>query len=248
MADAHGVRIVINGITLIDKHSEGTNGILHDDQIACEKLPEWDVFEGPALALIRAGIVEEHMLPGQPNRGKDLVVIEGRDGEKWATGYIEIVRKGERWFQVKVAIDPEEGGRRRQAEHRRLQAEEAAKKLAAAQEREALELAELPRTHRQYRESCLKTLRAHLNIVRDTAVAPNRFSGFCFNETALRAFDKAATELLKTLEHGGTLFDPAAQERRVIEIRSQSSRVNMPLQDFLQKVGVQMDGTEKSAD
>jgi hypothetical protein len=124
---------------------------------------------------------------------------------------------------------------------------EAAKRLKAAQEREAVELAELPRSHEMYRESCVKTLRAHINIVRDTAIAANKYSGFCFDNEALRAFDKAAQELVTTLVRGGTLFNAAVQERRMVEIRSQSSRANVPLQNFLMNITAQTDGAEEAA-
>lgn len=247
MADANRTRSSINGIIIIEVPPEGKGGTLRDDEIAYQKLLNCDSFAGTATALIRAGIIEEHMLPGQPNRGKKIAMIEGSEGERWTPGYIEIIRIDARLFEVRVGIAGEESERRLQMQERLLQADRAARQLVAAQQREALELSELPTSHQQYRESCVKTLRAHLSIVRDTAIAANKFSGFCFDADALRAFDHAATELLKTLYRGGTLFDPAAQERRIVEIKSQSSKLNMPLQKFLQSVTAQTGGAEESA-
>jgi hypothetical protein len=83
--------------------------------------------------------------------------------------------------------------------------------------------------------------------VRDTAIAANKYSGFCFDNEALRAFDKAAQELVTTLVRGGTLFNAAVQERRMVEIRSQSSRANVPLQNFLMNITAQTDGAEEAA-
>jgi hypothetical protein len=246
MADANRTRLSVNGISFIEKPPEEKGGTIRDDEIVYEKLADCDSYTGTATALISAAIIEEHMLPGQPNRGKKISVIDAPDGQKWAAGYIEITRKDRRLFEVRVGISRKENDRSQQAQHRLLQAEQAAKKLEAAQQREALELSELPRTHQQYRENCMKTLRAHLNIVRDTAIAANKFSGFHFDSDALRAFDKAAIELLKTLYRGGTVFDPAVQERRIVEIRSQSSKVNMPLQNFLQSVTAKTGGAEES--
>jgi hypothetical protein len=245
MADANRTRLSVNGISFIEKSPVEKDGTIRDDEIAYEKLVDFDCFTGTGTALISAGIIEEHMLPGQPDRGEKTSVIDGGDSEKWAAGYIEITRKDGRLFEVKAGVSRMENDRRQQAQRRLLQAEQAAKKLEAAQQREALELSELPRTHQQYRENCVKTLRAHLNIVRDTAIAANKFSGFHFDSDALRAFDKAAIELLKTLYRGGTVFDPATQERRIVDIRSQSSKVNMPLQNFLQSVTARTDGEEE---
>jgi hypothetical protein len=241
MADANRTRSTVNGITFIDTSLEGEEGTIRDDQVAHEKLPDCDSYTGTAAALISAGIIEEHMLPGQPHRGKKIAVIEGPDGEKWAPGYVEIARKNARLFEVKAGISVEECDRR----HMLLQDEQAAQKFEAAQQREALELSELPRSHQHYRESCMKTLRAHLSIVRDTAIAPNKFSGFHFDSETLRAFDSAVNELLKTLYRGGTILDQAAQERRVVEIRSESSKANMPLQNFLQNITAQTGGAEE---
>lgn len=245
MADANRIISTMNGIVFIDPSTQGDDQTITDDQIVYQKLPNCDSYAGTATALIRAGIVEQHMFPGQPNRGKAFVVIEGPDGEKWEAGYIEITRKDARVFEVRAGISSEESERRRQAQHRLLQVEQAAKKLAAAQQREVLELSELPRSHQHYRESCVKILRAHLNIVRDTAVAPNKFSGFHFDSEALRAFDEAASALIKTLYRGGTVFRPAVQERRIVEIKSQSSKVNLPLQDFLQNLTARTGGEEE---
>jgi hypothetical protein len=246
MADANRTRSSVNGIIIIEA-PEGERGTLRDDEIAYQKLLNCDSFAGTATALIAVGIIEEHMLPGQPNRGKKIAVIEGSEGERWAPGYIEITRIDARLFEARVGVASEESERRHQAQESLLQADRAAKQLLAAQQREALELSELPRSHQQYRESCVKTLRAHLDIVRHTAIAANKFSGFCFDADALRAFDQAATELLKTLYRGSTLFDAARQERRIVEIKSQSSKLNMPLQNFLQSVTAQTGGAEESA-
>lgn len=238
MADANRKTSSAHGITFVEKspRAKGERWKLGDDEIAYAELPDCDTYAGTAAALIRAGIVEEHMLPGQPNRGKNAAIIVAPDGKKHGPGYIEIYRKNARLFEVKVGISDEENARRQQARDRLLKAEQAAKKLHAAQQREALELSELPRSHAQYRSSCVKTLQAHINIVRDTAIAANRYSGFHFDVDALRAFDKAAEELVNTLVHGGTLFKAAVQERRIIEIKAQSSKANMPLQNFLLSV------------
>ncbi|MDB5772185.1 MAG: hypothetical protein JWM42_2559 [Burkholderia sp.] len=246
MADANRGTPFVNGIIFIAMPPDGQGGSIRDDEIAYEQLLNCDSYAGTATALIRAGIIEEHMLPGQPGRGKNIALIEGPDGKRWAVGYIEISRKSARLYDVKTGIPGAECVRRELAQQSLLQADQSAKQVEAAQQRESMELSELPRSHDQYREACVKTLRAHLNIVRDTALAANRFSGYQFDTAALREFDKAAIELLKTLYRGGTVYDPALQERRIVEIKSQSSRLNMPLQNFLQSLSAQTDGAEES--
>jgi predicted DNA binding CopG/RHH family protein len=241
MADANRKTSPIHGITFIERplRAKGERWKLGDNEIAYEKLSDCDMYAGTAAALISAGIIEEHMLPGQPNRGKRTAIILTPDGKKQGREYIEITLKNSRLFEVKVGVSEQESARRQAARERLLEADKAAKKLQAARQREALELSELPRSHEQYRNGCVKTLEAHLNIVRDTAIAANKYSGFYFDANALHAFDKAAKELVKTLVQGHTRFNPAIQERRIIEIKSQSSKADMPLQNFLMNVMAQ---------
>lgn len=235
MADANRKTSPVPGIRIIERppRAKGERWKLGEDEIAVEKLLDCDVYAGTAAALISAGIVEEHMLPGQPNRGKRKVTVVAPDGKKQGPQYIEISVKNSRLLEVKVGVTEQERARRQAARERSLEADKAAKKLQAARQREALELSELPRSHEEYRNGCVKTLEAHLNIVRETAIAANKYSGFHFDANALHAFDKAAKELVRILAQGRTLFDPAVQERRIIEIKSQSSKADMPLQNFL---------------
>ncbi len=237
MADASRMMLSLSGIGSIKKSKHGE---LRDDEVAYEKLPEFDRYLGTAIALISAGIIEEHMLPGQPNRGKASVTVAGPDG------FIVITRENDRLFAVQVSISAEEIARRAESE-RQLKANKATQELQAALEREAKELSALPRSRERYREDCVKTLKAHLKIVRDTAIVANKYSGFHFDSRAVRAFDDAAMQLLKTVLYGEIVFDVTVQERRIVEIRSPGSKVNLPLQNFLQNITVRNDDKQQPA-
>lgn len=106
---------------------------------------EWwyDRYFGTADALIRAGIVEERMLPGQPDRNKVCVTLNGKRGQQaGGPGYIQIRRTGKNRFVVTKGLD--------QAERERRKAEQEAKEEAgrAAQDekarRDALPLYDAP--------------------------------------------------------------------------------------------------------
>lgn len=236
MADANRMRLSLRGIGFIkSKHEE-----LRDDEVAYERLPEFDRYIGTATALISAGIIEEHMLPGQPNRGKAAVTVAGPDG------FIVITRESDRLFAVRLSISVEEIARR--AEHeKQLKADKAAQELQTALAHEAKELSALPRSREHYRDDCVKTLKAHLKIVRDTAIVANKYSGFHFDSRAVRAFDDAAMQLIKTVLHGEIVFDVATQERRLVEIRSPGSKANLPLQNFLQNIIAHNDDKQQPA-
>jgi hypothetical protein len=236
MADANRMTLSLRGIGSIkNKHGE-----LRDDEVAYEKLPEYDRYTGTATALISAGIVEEHMLPGQPDRAIASVTVAGPEG------FIVIARESDRLFTVQVSISAEEIASRAERE-KRLKTDKAAQELQAALAREAKELSALPRSRERYRDDCVRTLKAHLRIVRDTAIVANKHSGFHFDSRTVRAFDDAAMQLLKTVLHGEIVFDAAVQERRIVEIRSPGSKANLPLQNFLQDITSRNDNKQQPA-
>ncbi|MDB5795760.1 MAG: hypothetical protein JWR25_2139, partial [Noviherbaspirillum sp.] len=177
------------------------------------------------------------------NTGITTVAV-GPSGEKWEQGYIEITAKSDCLLEVKAGISEVERTRRKAAWEARAQSERQSAALRTAKQREALELLELPRSHQQYKNGCVRALRAHLNIVRNTVIAANKYSGFHFDGDALRAFDRAAEELVKTVLHGDSRFVPAMQERRISEIKSQSARADMRFQNFLQHVTACTDDTQ----
>jgi hypothetical protein len=67
-----------------------------------------DVYTGTAVALIKAGVVEEHMLPGQPGRNKTSVTFNGKSD----ADYMQIARRGPNVFIVRKGIGEEEHKRR----------------------------------------------------------------------------------------------------------------------------------------
>jgi len=69
-----------------------------------------DFFTGVAADLVAAGVVEEHMLPGQPGRNKTSVTL-GRRGDP---DDIQIRRLSKKRFKVRKGIPAEERRRRRE--------------------------------------------------------------------------------------------------------------------------------------
>jgi hypothetical protein len=92
---------------------------LSDSVVAYKKLPWWDFYKGTAAALISAGIIEEHMLPGQPNRPKTSVRILGPIGKKRGLGHLYVIKSGARLYRVCKGICKQEEERRVEEENRR---------------------------------------------------------------------------------------------------------------------------------
>lgn len=84
-----------------------------EDEVRKEEWgPRLDVYTGTAAALIKAGIVEEHMLPGQPGRNKTCVTFKGPPGlGRYGEGYVQIKRHGSK-FSVRKCVSAEETARR----------------------------------------------------------------------------------------------------------------------------------------
>jgi hypothetical protein len=245
MADANHNPLPLRGIGCnrkADAHAKEAS--LTGNHITHEQAQHYDAYIGTAEALAGAGIVDARLTSARPDRSGVTIVVVGPSGEKWGEGYIEISVKSGCLLEVKAGIPEAERVRRQQAWEARMQADQASATLRTAQQRAALELLELPRSHEQYRNGCVRTLRAHLNIVRNTAIAMNKYSGFHFDDDALRDFDRAAEQLAGTLLRGGIKFVAAVQEQRISEIMSQSSRADMTFQNFLQHLTARADGSQ----
>jgi hypothetical protein len=247
MADANHNQLPPRGIAFEKKAWSSEEAWLKDDHVLHEQSLLCDTYIGTADALAKTGVFDVQLISARPHRSGTTRVVVGPSGEKWGQGYVEITVTSGRMLEVKIGISEPERARRKDAWEIRSQADQASAALRMAQQREALELLELPRSHGEYRNGCVKTLRAHLNIVRNTVIAVNKYSGFHFDGDAVRAFDRATEELVKTVLRGGIRFVPIVQEQRIAEIKSQSSRVDMPFQNFLQHVThvtARTDGTE----
>jgi hypothetical protein len=244
MADANNNHLPLRGITFVRKACEGTQTpSANHDQISCEQSVFYDSYIGSADALLKAGVVDARLLSERIyNTGATMVAV-GPSGEKWEQGYIEITARSDCLLEIKAGISELERTRRKAAWEARAQSERESAALRTAKQLEALELLELPRSHQQYKDDCVRALRAHLNIVRNTVIAANKYSGFHFDGDALRVFDRAVEELVKTVLHGDSRFVPAMQERRISEIKSQSARADMRFQNFLQYVTACTDDT-----
>lgn len=238
MADANRIRPAVRGLGFTEKqpHEKRALRAPGENEIVYEKLVDGDRYIGTVEALANAGMIPGHFLAAGEGRGDASLTVTAQTGSTPDQSFIGIAGKDARLFEVRIGISKEESGRREGARQKRLQAENAAKELEVALEREARELSALPRSHEQYRNHCVRTLQAHIKIVRDTAIIANKYSGFHFDTLAVRAFDEATKQLLKTLQYGGTVFDAGTQERRIIDIKVPSSKANQPLQDFLQSV------------
>lgn len=108
-----------------------------------EKKCRYDRYFGTADALIQAGIVEEHMLPGQPGRNKVCVTLNGKRGQQaGGPGYIQIQRTGKNRFVVTKGLDQAEQERRTAERDAKEEAERAAREEKAR--RDALPLYDAP--------------------------------------------------------------------------------------------------------
>lgn len=66
-----------------------------------------DRWAGTADQLVEAGVVEKHMLPGQPGRNKSSVTF-GKKGNGYGPDYVQIQRRGRYLFTVRKGISEEE--------------------------------------------------------------------------------------------------------------------------------------------
>lgn len=83
-----------------------------------------DTYIGTAAALIAAGIVEEHVLPGQPGRNKMSVTFQGEERGRCRPGWLQIKRVRSKKFEVIVGVSLEERERRKAAEDARRKTEQ----------------------------------------------------------------------------------------------------------------------------
>lgn len=93
----------------------------------------FDVFVGSADDLISAGIIERHMLPGQPGRNRTSVTINGDNGgwyrlvNRGNPGYIRIALRSKNTLRVVKGISLKERKRRLLEEEKREQQREKAR-------------------------------------------------------------------------------------------------------------------------
>jgi hypothetical protein len=77
-----------------------------------------DLYTGTALALIQAGVIEEHQLPGMPGCGKCTTTFDSdgkilqRGSTDWCQAGFKVVRKYGKKFSVNCIVTDEEKARR----------------------------------------------------------------------------------------------------------------------------------------
>lgn len=71
-----------------------------------------DYFRGTAAALIKAGLITESMLPGQPGNKKTVSRIAGTNPHDPIDGHICIRKVGPRTFSVQIGISPSKRAQR----------------------------------------------------------------------------------------------------------------------------------------
>jgi hypothetical protein len=175
-------------------------------QVAYSKYFYCDLYTGTAAALIAAGIVEENMLPGSPGRNKVSVTI----GKRKEPGYIYILRRGKRYFDVTKGISSAECRRR---------AKPVAQQRAAA-------------LHESLKDEATYALRFYLSALR-TKLMPDDGGGFDYG--TLCDFERLAEEMEGVLQNGvvvqGLESDQAATGSGIPAYKEDA-----PLQAFLQRM------------
>jgi len=80
------------------------------DAPECVEWPSFNKWTGSAEQLISAGVIERHMLPGEPGRNKTCVTIGGGRNQhaKFDENYVQILKQGKNKFRVKKGISKDE--------------------------------------------------------------------------------------------------------------------------------------------
>lgn len=194
----------------------------------------FDEFYGSADALITAGIVERHQLPGQPGRAKDSASFapdgramgRGRNTEAGKPGYKRIYRSGP-CFRVLVDVSAEETEQRRAAYERReeerlreREAQEQQKRIQRLREEAARAgmtpeqwvLQDIPQSESEFRDlAALARVRIRTYWTMFSSADCDR--GFTFEPAVAPRIQMLLDAISKTMAEAKVIFNPAALER-----------------------------------
>ena len=86
----------------------------HTKAVLIAQNDRFNTWKGTAEQLVAAGLVETHMLPGQPGRNKTMVTINGKKGrQSYGPDYLRICKASRYRFIVTKGRDPQEIKRER---------------------------------------------------------------------------------------------------------------------------------------
>ena len=183
----------------------------------------YDRYIGAADALIAAGLVELHQLPGQPGNGAFMASFlpDGTRVRKGSTagnmpGGIRVRRCGKK-FEVAVVVDDqvwEERHAKWLAAHEREVAYKEARKHAES------ELASMPCTAEAYRARRIQALNDTLEFFAMT-LDPQERHGYSFDYDSAREFRAIALRLHGVLKDGRVIFDQRRHDARIAEINAE---------------------------
>jgi hypothetical protein len=197
-----------------------------DSKPLIEQTPYYyDRWTGSAAQLVRAGVIEEHQLPGRPGRPKtraryrpDGCMIEpGRNARALMleSGAKKIHRLGTTRFEILVTVN--EAEQRARSERRRL-----ARLTDSAPPKACITLASIAASPGEYRRRNLQLAQACLQALRAGIVGPMA-GGFALEP--LEAFDDAASALLHTVQALSVTYDPMAHLRALAQIGAKDDLV-----------------------
>lgn len=206
--------------------------------IARKEMSYCDVFTGSAEALIAAGLVDQHQLPGEPGRGKmmasylpDGAPAKKGDGKsRFMPGYTKIERNG-KTFKVYVTVDEAEHSRRlerfRDEHHKRAEFERAQAKAQKHAD-------ELPKSHEAYREQQAR----YLGWLEGAAEAVLSTSGgYSFDADTADNVRVLVGAIRQAIAEGRTQFRQADLDAQIAEIRAKARSADPDFARFLGRLG-----------
>jgi hypothetical protein len=212
-------------------------------EICLKKMEDtsYDEYVGSGADLIAAGIVKPEQLPGQPGNGKICttfykgVRVMRRSRCPGDEGYLRITRANEKSqrFTVRTGLSDEERDRRSAEQDRREDALLSAEQLRIATEEAESDLANMPKSHQEYRRRSAISLMTSLRRFRDSEMGPSDYHGYRFHEETIEEFNVLADQLLSLLVDGRTEFDAGRHAKFVATVRADVAMADMPLQEFI---------------
>jgi hypothetical protein len=196
------------------------------DGLKVERTPWHDCYNGTKTALINAGLLEDGMFPGDPDRGKTMVTYKpdgtaARQGSSARKG-LQVCRRGRSVYVVRVAVSAEETERRL-----------AERKAKSERERELKELRALPQTQAGFLRHGADVFWEFVTVARFTLMNEARF-GFRVDDDTLEEFMDAAGNAYWAIRNGGAVGKSPRVKLRNLQFAE--AQRNGPLQTFLERV------------
>lgn len=190
----------------------------------------YDRYIGTADALIAAGLVESHQLPGQLGNGKCMVSFlpDGSRIRKGSTaghtpGSLRVRRCGKK-FEVTVVVDD----RVREERHAKLlAAHERESAYEEAKERAERELASMPHSTEAYRGLAIDLADA-MFVAFTKSLGPREYHGYSYEPATIRAFQAAVRRLYMVLRSGRVIFDQQRHDARIAAINTEVAKFAPP--------------------